>query len=171
MSKKLMDLIPFISQVRRNHGLEHATLHVLSERFQGLGMAGVSGLRGFLLMADLPTETVADAALEALKRLKNGEEALAVHPHCGTNLAASTLLVALTTFFAMAGFGKNSKLKLSRLPLAILLAVPVYFFSRPLGPWLQRTLTTSAMPEDMTLSRVNTLRIGGRNLHSIIVSF
>ena len=42
----------------------------------GLGMAGISGPWGFYLLADLPSETVCDAALEALKRLQEGEASL-----------------------------------------------------------------------------------------------
>ncbi len=171
MTKPLLDFLPFISQLRRNHGLEHAVMHVLTERFQGLIMAGISGPRGFLLMADLPTETVADASLEALKQLQLGETDLAIHEHCGTNLASSTVLAALTAWVVMAGTGSDSRLKLRRLPLAILLAVLVFIFSKPLGPWLQRVLTTSAIPETMVLSQVTTQRVMGRNLHSITTRF
>lgn len=167
MTKPLLDLIPIFSQIRRNHGLEHATINTLSEKFQGMGMAGISGLNGFLLVADLPTETVTEIALDSLRRLKSGEKYLAIQQHCGTNLAATTLLVALIAFFAMAGTGRNSKLKWHRLPLAVMLAIPTYFLSKPVGPWLQKILTTSAFPEGMELTQVTSLRAFGRTIHSV----
>ncbi len=171
MTRPILDLIPILSQVRRNHGLEHATLHVLSKKLPGISMAGISGIRGFLLLADLPTESVAESALEALQRLQQGETALAVHENCGTNLAASLFLAASTAWLAMTGTAKDAKLKLHRLPFAVLLAVPTFFLSKPLGPWLQRTLTTSAIPETMALAQVSTLRVAGRNVHIITTSF
>ena len=68
---------PWFSRIRRNHGLEHATLHVLSKRFSGKNLAGHSDTRGFWLLGDVPTEEVESAVSEALERLKGGEKALA----------------------------------------------------------------------------------------------
>lgn len=171
MTSPILDLIPIVSQVRRNHGLEHATLHVISEKLPGISVAGVSSLYGFILLADLPTESVTEAVLEALKRLKGGETTLAVHENCGTNLAVSSFLAAGAAWLAMAGTGKDAKLRLYRLPLAVLLAIPIFFLSKPLGPWLQQHLTTSAVPENMSLAQVSSLHVGGRNIHTIRTSF
>lgn len=169
MTKLLLDKLPLISRVRRNHALEHATMHVLEEQFYGLGMLGLSGLNGFWLLADLPTESVTDAALTALKRLKAGEEELAFHEHCGTNLASPLFLTALVCWVILTG--GEGEIKLRRIPLAILIAVPFFLLSKPLGPWMQRNLTTSAMPEDMELAQVNTQRFMGRNIHHIVSRF
>ncbi|NLA79214.1 MAG: hypothetical protein GX853_00475, partial [Chloroflexi bacterium] len=89
MKKNLLDYIPFTRRLRRNHALEHATMQVLSKRYPGLRMAGISNPKGFYMVADLPTELMTDATLEARKRLQDGEADLAVHPNCGTNLAVS----------------------------------------------------------------------------------
>ena len=62
--------IPWISRVRRNHGLEHATLHVLSKRFPGKGLAGHSDTKGFWLLGNVPTEEVESSVGEALERMK-----------------------------------------------------------------------------------------------------
>ena len=50
--------LPSVSRVRRNHGLEHATLHLLSQKYPRTLMAGHSTANGFRLMADLPLEDV-----------------------------------------------------------------------------------------------------------------
>ncbi len=75
---------PLIDRVRRNHALEHATIHVLSRRYRDLHVMGRSTPNGFILYGDLPTDAVYEAAQEALERLRAGERHLAVHPACGT---------------------------------------------------------------------------------------
>ena len=41
--------IPYIRKTRRNHGLEHATIHLLSQRVPGLRIVGRSDSGGFWL--------------------------------------------------------------------------------------------------------------------------
>ena len=88
ITEQLLNTKP-ISRIRRNHGLEHATLHVLANRHPGKRMAGYSDLSGFWIVADLPGQEIKDAADEALQRLSQGEHKLAVHPNCGTNFATA----------------------------------------------------------------------------------
>ncbi|MEM7802228.1 MAG: DUF6391 domain-containing protein, partial [Chloroflexota bacterium] len=38
-----------IQQVRRNHALEHATIHMLSNRYRGFGAQGNASFNGFFL--------------------------------------------------------------------------------------------------------------------------
>jgi hypothetical protein len=168
MATSFLDVLPLISHVRRNHSLEHATMHVLAERFKGLSMTGISGVGGFYLLADLPSETICDAALDAHKRLQAGETSLAVHENCGTNLVAPAALAGLSIWIIMLGTGKDSKLKLRRLPYALILAIPIFLLSRPLGPILQRLLTTSMEIGTLQIGQINTQKYSGRSLHHII---
>src|SRR5690348_7827430 len=91
---------PLVSATRRNHALEHATIHILSSRHPRLAMAGHSNPTGFFLIGDLSGEDVRSAAAEALSRLQNGESQLAIHPGCGTNYVVTG---ALTGLFALLG--------------------------------------------------------------------
>jgi len=59
-----------IDSTRKNHALEHATMTILAERYRGVRMMGHSSPVGFILMADLPTEIVTEAVLEAKRRLE-----------------------------------------------------------------------------------------------------
>ena len=74
----LLDL-PLILETRRNHALEHATLHLLARSYR-TSMAGHSNPTGFFLLGDLNTEDVRIAVTEAYERLNAGESGLAVHP-------------------------------------------------------------------------------------------
>lgn len=86
-----------INRIRRNHGLEHATIHVLSEGHKRFSAQGNSDHRGFHLniYGDVTEEEVAAAVAEAHRRLRAGERHLAVHPNCGTVLVTTALLATL----------------------------------------------------------------------------
>ena len=112
MTASLLDRLPIIGAVRRNHALEHATMQILAEKYKGVRMAGLSNPQGFLLIADLPTEIVTEAALEAEKRLKAGESQLAIHPHCGTNLAAPALAAGAAAWLALLASSGSKKPRL-----------------------------------------------------------
>ena len=73
----ILDL-PFILETRRNHALEHATLHMLAHTHTGT-MAGHSNPTGFFLLGNFSTQDVWAAATEALERLRGGESGLAIH--------------------------------------------------------------------------------------------
>ena len=142
---------PPVSRVRRNHGLEHATLYVLAERRPGRPLAGHSDVRGFWILGDVETGELEAAVNEALRRLNSGQSHLAVHPFCGTNLATAGILAGGSAALAMFGAGRRWRDKLDRLPLAIGLATLALFFAQPLGMALQREVTTSGVPGDLRL--------------------
>ena len=84
-----------IGTVRRNHGLEHATIAVLLRRIgRDIRTVGRATRDGYYLYADVPTELLEECADEALRRLKAGEGHLAVSSFCGTNLAVAGALTA-----------------------------------------------------------------------------
>lgn len=167
MRKSLLDVAP-ISRIRRNHGLEHATLHILSARFPHLTLGGISSPSGFTIVGDVTTEDVADAAIQALKKLRAGEASLAMHANCGTNFAVSGLFAGAAAWLGSLGAGKELKNKLARLPLVIVLAVAALIVTRPLGPIIQKRLTTSGDPEGLELERVETALRAGMRLHRVI---
>jgi hypothetical protein len=139
-----------ISRIRRNHGLEHATIHVLTQHHGEFSAQGNSDHRGFSLnvYGDVSEADVKKAVQEAFKRMKGGEHQLAVHPNCGTVLLTTATMATLA---GQAVFGlelkRNGRKKLdlytliNTLPTAILAVVAVLIISRPLGIYLQATYT------------------------------
>jgi hypothetical protein len=156
-----------ISRIRRNHGLEHATLHVLAERNPRRSMAGHSDLGGFWIIGDLKTEEVQSAASEALSRLRNGEHELAVHPNCGTNFATAGILAGGVAALSMFGAGKRLRDKLERIPFAMTLATMALILSQPLGLRIQRELTTSGIPGSLEIVSVERKDRGCMKLHRV----
>ncbi len=164
---KMRREMPIISRVQRNHGLEHATLHVLSQRYPRRSLAGHADTRGFWVMGDVPIEDVYEAVEEALDRLRKGEKHLAVHRNCGTNLVTSGVLAGLAAGIAMFGVGKSIRDKLERLPFAMFVATFALIFSQPLGFFLQERVTTSAEPGNLQVVEIVASRKGRMKAHRI----
>jgi len=166
MNDSILDLKP-ISRTRRNHGLEHATMHVLGSKFPKVPLAGHSDPIGFTIIGNVSTEDVAEAAIEALKRLREGQSQLAVHKNCGTNFAVSGVFAGLAAWLGTIGAGKEFKNKLARLPLMIMLATAALVAAQPLGPIIQKQITTSGDPETLELVRVETAIRAGQKFHRV----
>jgi len=133
-----------VSRIRRNHALEHATIHILAQRVRGLRVVGRSTPGGFILFGDLPTEVVEQAARDALQRIKEGQWELAVHPTCGTNLVAGGLLAGIGAFVVLTPRRRSFWEWLGRLPLVLLAAVFGLILGQRLGGFLQTHVTTDA---------------------------
>ena len=158
--------LPYIRQTRRNHALEHATIHVLSERIKPLRLAGRSQPNGFYLYGDVPTDRVELAIGEAIRRMLAGEHQLAVHPGCGTNLVTSGLLSGGLAFLFSLFAGKSARWY-DRLPNAALGGVAGVAMARPLGPWLQAHVTTSADMRGMQVKRITRRVMGRMTVHFV----
>ena len=158
----ILDL-PLILETRRNHALEHATLHILARKYH-IPMAGHSNPTGFFLLGDIAIEDIQSASAEAMERLNAGESGLAVHPGCGTNLVTAAVLPATFAWAPLRG-ARSTFWRVWLIPIAILLAVFGYFLSKPLGPWLQKYITTEADLGDMRILEIRFVRKG---MHRII---
>ena len=158
---------PTLSRIRRNHGLEHATIHLLSRAKRGRSLAGHSDTGGFWLLGEVGTEELTETVQQALTRLQNGEKELAIHPNCGTNFATSGVFAGLGAFLAFAGSGAKLRDKLDRLPLAIVFTTIALILTQPLGFKLQREVTTSGNPGDLRILRVTRTKINGRTAHRV----
>jgi hypothetical protein len=157
--------VSFIARTRRNHALEHATIHVLSQRHPGVNLVGRSTHNGYYIYGDVMTEQVAAAASEALRRLKEGERRLAIHPGCGTNLVTSGLLAGGGAFVALGG--RSKRWDWDRLPAVLLATTLALIVAQPLGPLVQERITTSPDVGDMTITSVQNVSRGGITVHRV----
>ena len=160
-------LTDYFSRIRRNHGLEHATIHLLSEAQPGRRLIGRSDFGGFWLLGEVGTEELVEAVQLALARMRAGEHNLAVHPNCGTNYVTYGAVAGLGAFAALAGAGPERRDKLERLPLAALLATLGLIIAQPLAFKVQQRVTTSGHPEGLRIVSVVRSDIGERTAHRV----
>ena len=159
--------LPYILETRRNHALEHATLHVLATKYPNRSMAGHSNPTSFFILGDFPTDDIAWAVNQALTRLRAGESKLAIHAGCGTNLATTALLSATLAWFVLRG-AKSALGRILRAPFAVVFALFGLVLSLPLGPALQQKITTEADLGDLELIEVRQSMRGKVTAHRVI---
>ncbi len=152
-----------ISRIQRNHGLEHATIHMLTARHRNFSAQGNSDHRGFNLnvYGDISQADVETAVYEAHRRMKNGETHLAVHPNCGTVLITTATMATLAAQAVLTVEGRRQpegrpmlSTVLNSLPMAILAVVMALIVSRPLGIHLQQRYTTDGNLGDLEIVSV-----------------
>ena len=158
----------YFSRIRRNHGLEHATIHVLSEALPGRRLIGRSDLGGFWLLGEVGTEELVEAVRLALARMGAGEDNLAVHPNCGTNFATAGTMAGVAGAAAMFGVGPRKRDKLDRLALAATLATLALMVAQPAGLFIQRHFTTSGEPANLEVIEIIPTKRGKLQAHRIV---
>ncbi len=160
--------IPGLSRLQRNHGLEHATLHVLAESNPHLALAGHSDTGGFWILGNVDTADLRSAVDTALNRMRNGESGLAVHPNCGTNFVATGALAGMAAWLGMLGVGRGARDKFERLPIVIGLATVALLAGQPLGLLLQSRVTTSGVPGGLEVVSIQASQRGNVTAHRVV---
>lgn len=162
----ILEQVPLVAATRRNHGIEHATVYMLSRRQPDRRLVARSDHRGFLIFGDTTDSELTDAVNEALHRLQAGDVNLAVHPNCGTNYVTSGMLAGMAAWLA----GRMSDRKWSwweQVPLVVVAATLALFVAQPVGHALQTHVTTSAQVAGIRLAGVTRRP----NLGSVVVHF
>jgi hypothetical protein len=162
---------PPLLNIRRNHALEHATIHLLSQHYPNRTFVGRSDMRGFFLYGQVDTDSLSEHISRALQRLQQGERSLAIHPNCGTNLVTSGLLAGSAAYLAFLGSEKDGWLKrIERLPLAILSTLIALIIAQPLGRSAQEHLTTEGNPGSLQVRKVERFEKSGMIVHRVLTS-
>lgn len=155
------------SRTRRNHGLEHATLNLLAKTHPGKPYAGHSDGGGFWILGEIPSDILSSTVSEALSKLNAGQTDLAIHKNCGTNLLVSGFAAGLAGAAGLIGVGKRPRDKFERIPIIAFLGVIALMTARPLGPLLQKKVTTSGKPGSLTISSITKHSLNGTPAHRI----
>lgn len=143
-----------LSLIRRNHGLEHATINLLSQKYPARSFAGHSDSKGFWVIGEISTDELAEVSQQALARMNAGEHGLAIHAHCGTNAVTTGILAGGVAWLATLHTEKSWQKKLDRLPWVILLVTGAIILSQPLGPKVQEKVTTSGTPGNLVIKQI-----------------
>ncbi|MGE3960946.1 MAG: DUF6391 domain-containing protein [Dehalococcoidia bacterium] len=142
----------WLDDVRRNHGLEHATVAVLFARQAPQRLAGRASGNGFFILGKVDRDVIESCAHEALSRLKRGESGLVVSPMCGTNLVVTGGVCALATMVSLTL--SREKKPQERLGDAISASTMGALAAQPLGRLVQEKITTMADHGDTEIVRV-----------------
>ena len=162
---------PVIHRVRRNHAVEHATIHVLAPRCPDIGLAGRADTKGFYLYGRVGTDDVRAAVNAALERLI-GEPELAVHPRCGTNLVVSGLVAGLSSLVAVATMPseQHRSTALDVLPRLLLAGTAAAVASQALGPMVQQRYTTSPQVDGVRVVDIEHHDRGALVYHRVLLA-
>ncbi len=161
------DHLNVIRRVRQNHAAEHATVHLLSARGLNGRLVGRSDWGGFWLYGPVETEAVAAAVREGLARLQTGQGELAIHPRCGTNLAATALVTAAATMASAQIPWRTRWQQFLRVGAALLAALAV---APTVGLLAQRHLTTTADLRGVRLRAIHRGQHGTLTTHRVLLA-
>ena len=156
-----------LSRIRRNHGLEHATLNILAGSHPGTSFAGHSDAAGFWILGEINSEELGGAVHLALEKLSAGQENLAIHKNCGTNLLVSGFSAGLAGAAGLIGVGDRTRDKVERIPVITALGVLALMLSQPIGPVVQKLITTSGKPGSLTITAIKKSHLNGVPAHRI----
>ena len=159
-------MLDILNNVRQNHALEHATMHVLSQRHPYVRLLGRSALSGFVIIGAVSTEEIAGAVSEALVRLQQGEVHLAVHPRCGTNLAVTGIFAGVAAFGATLGRPRS---KLDRLPIALTAATLAAIVAQPVAQSIQEHITTTPEIDGLYIANIKRQERGKLTTHKVTI--
>jgi hypothetical protein len=128
-------------------------------------LAGMSAPWGFFVYGDIPTSELQSALVEAQARLSHGEQNLALHPHCGTNLVTAGTLAGLLAFLTM--LPGDQRARRTRLPVVLLLSTLAMLLAQPLGLVVQQHITTEADLGNLSVIRIDRGQIGHMPVHHV----
>ncbi|MDA0352163.1 MAG: hypothetical protein DWG79_00375 [Chloroflexi bacterium] len=148
----------WLNAVRRNHGLEHATVAILFERSGPQRIAGRASGNGFFIVGKVDQTVLDECAHEALRRMQNGQPGLAVSPLCGTNIAVTGLFTAAAALGAMRRAKRQGRSDgfMSATTAAMLAVVA----AQPAGRWLQQFVTTRGDVDQLSIVETKQLLPG-----------
>jgi len=159
-----------VLSIRRNHAVEHATIHILSQQHPTRAISGYSDMHGFWIIGAIPGEDIRLAVDEAIKRLQGGESRLAYHPNCGTNFVTTGVMAGLAAWLAMLGSGRKMSDKLDRLPTVFIFSTLAVIAAQPLAARVQIHGTTSSDLGEYHLLRIEDVSRGSIQAYRIITT-
>jgi hypothetical protein len=151
--------------IRQNHAVEHATMHILSRRNPQLRLLAHSDWNGFTIYGEVETEAVIEAATEGLLRLQQGENSLAIHPRCGTNLAVP---IGICGGLLLAAYSLPWEWRFTRFSLAILAGI-AFAMRKPVSLAVQRHITTTSQVHAIRVRAIQHVKRQGIPVHRVLL--
>ncbi|MFW5992435.1 MAG: DUF6391 domain-containing protein [Halanaerobiaceae bacterium] len=131
--------------LRKNHGLEHATANILEKEYGYQNLAGYARENGFYIIGAHDVWEVEQAARKGLTLMKRGYDELAVHKKCGTSITVVNFISAIIFLLLLFSTGYFSIINMLIAILLANLTGPV------LGEVVQKYFTTSGKVAEMEI--------------------
>ncbi len=160
----MQGIAAIVKAVRRNHALEHATLHMLDHTPNRGALVGQSDWAGFSIYGRVATLALAHAAQRSLRRLQSGDAELAVHSRCGTHLAVAGILGVSGLWLAYTNRKRSVLLSILSASAGIFGGLAL---AQPLSLALQRSLLTDPQVDNLSIIEVRRLPIEGTTVHRV----
>jgi hypothetical protein len=168
MNERILPVVLSAARTTRlNHALEHATLNVLSRLGVQARLGGYSEKDGFFILGSIDSQVLKTAVDQAYERLLHGEPWLAIHEKCGTNYVAAGAVAGFAAWLGMLGVGSGWRQKADRLPMVMLLVTISTILAQPLGPFLQKELTTDPRVDAIRVVSITRYDRGALVVHRI----
>lgn len=132
-------------KLKKNHGLEHATINILEKEYGYNNLAGYAEEDGFYIMGVNNTVYVEEAARKGLSLMKEGKDKLAIHKRCGTSMTVANFLSAVIFLILLLSSGYFS---IFNMIIAIVIANLIGPY---LGQIVQGKFTTTANVQEMEI--------------------
>ncbi|MGI6367981.1 MAG: DUF6391 domain-containing protein [Anaerolineae bacterium] len=158
-----------LARIRKNHALEHATLHMLEQGPLPGPVAAHSDWNGITFYGRVDRDVLCRALTRALSALQAGESHLALHSRCGSTIAVpvlSGLIIGLLLHHMSHTTRKESA---SALTLAGVLS-PL-LCAEPLALGAQKQLLTDPHVGSAELLTLRTLSFGRITLHRAAIGY
>lgn len=168
MDKSILNWGP-VSRTRRNHGLEHATLNLLSRKQPGV-FAGHSDHHGFWIIGNVSTDLLLETTREALERMKAGEKSLAIHQNCGTNFVTTGLVAGSLTWLFTLGRANSIKKRMNRWSTLVMVSTIAAVLAHPLGFKAQERVSVSGEPGNLVIKQIVRYERSGPVMHRILTA-
>ena len=152
----------FNKKVRKNHALEHGTIHILEESLGQCNIEGMSYDNGFSLRGLVEPAAALYAARVALERMNRGESSLAIHPRCGTTVVVINTLSSLLFILLLLATGSLSLLNV------IIALIAAHVLGPVMSSVVQRYVTTDSDVQGLEITGIE-VRAANRGFGGIYV--
>ena len=154
----ILDL-PLILETRRNHAVEHATLHILADKYKNQNMAGHSNPGGVFPLRKLRQTGYSICRNRSDESSPCGRKRAGCPPGLRDKPGDHRVSAGAVCLAPFRGV-RSTPWRIVLIPLALSFAVLGFFLSRPVGTWLQAHVTTEADLGNMRVVDIALVRKG-----------
>ena len=162
-------MIALLQRIRRNHAIEHATLHMLARSTARVRLLGQSDAGGITFYGDADDAQLRQALDQGLRALQAGAAELAVHPRCGSGVTVTGLLALVPAWVLLTELERRRPSL--RVPLALLGLVSAAVLAPPLALTAQACVFTEAEVASARILSLTRYQFGDLSVRRVDIGY